>query len=223
MNIDVSDDTDFCFGNFDLTDALEEQTEAFRNGSMSSFAVDPVWPGDYADIFRKSFSLLFDHQLSLTASLAQPPSAAPHDNNQFFLYQSRDSLATSTMSASSGYAGIPPQQPFLDLDDLSKQFRDFFVMPGASEIDDSGKLNVESFNMSYPVVTSMMDDFVTVACSLLYCAGVLHDWPNSEVLNGLSQMAVDLVLKVHHADKLATAEIGKCLGLSNYEQALIII
>jgi len=113
------------------------------------------------------------------------------------------------------------QEPFLDLNNLSKQFRNIFSME-LPAIDDSGNLQVELFRANNPVVSSIMDDFVTAACTNLYCVSILDDWPNTEVLNGLSQLAIELILKAHREDKLEVTEISKSFELSNYKQVLII-
>jgi hypothetical protein len=63
-----------------------------------------------------------------------------------------------------------------------------------------GLLNVEAFKSNHPTVGTMLDDFVTMTCTILHHDPVLQTWPNTEALNALSKLAIDTILKAHRDD-----------------------
>jgi hypothetical protein len=137
---------------------------------------------------------------------AFPPSA-------YHLYQSHDSLAPSTGSASSGYFNPPAP---VHISDAANQFRTrhpTVTTTQPQDYDDFGNLNEEAFTKSHPVIGAMLQDFVILACNMLYYEDVLHEWPNTESLRNLALKAIEILLAAHAIDFQPTAEQCKFCNL----------
>jgi hypothetical protein len=140
-------------------------------------------------------------------SIANPTesgTSAPLFPNQFTLYQSQSSLAASTFSASSGY-NIDLATLSSSIDQATAQFRDthhntlipadpFFRSPDADTFD------LAAFKREHIVIDSMLEDFVTMTCILLYYDELVQIWPNTDALVALAALAIDHILRAHAAD-----------------------
>jgi hypothetical protein len=140
----------------------------------------------------------------------------PLSSNDFTLYQSTDSLAALTTSTSSGF--WVRSQPGFDIDTETVQFQrqnplvvNLHVPAEPQPIyhDLNGNLNEPVFVHQHPVVASMMADFVTMTCLLLYYNVVLQSWPSSFVLDAFTLKAIDIILKAHVENRTYIAENSK--------------
>lgn len=132
--------------------------------------------------------------------------------NDFGLYQSQQSLALSTMSASSGYINPQHTTAPTNLDDAAQHFRDLhptMLHSTAPVVDSSGILHIPSFQRSHPIVASLLDDFVTMTTTILYYTTILQTWPNSEALDTLAKNAINIILTAYSIHFSSVAERSK--------------
>lgn len=142
--------------------------------------------------------------------IAQPRSAGGDSllANDFGLYQSQQSLAASTMSASSGYINPQDISAPTNLDDASRHFRNLHstTLQSSPVIDSSGVLHIPAFQLSHPIVAGLLEDFVTMTCTILYYTTILQTWPNSEALDTLAMNAINIVLAAYSVHFTSVAE-----------------
>lgn len=131
--------------------------------------------------------------------------------DDYHLYQSYASLPQSTASASSGYF-ITPAKP-INMDDAANEFRQQYPQVNTDNrdtplVDELGRIDIEVFKRTYPVVGGMLPHFIVMTCLLLYFGPMIQSWPNSEALEALALMAIDIILGAHAIDGAEAAE--KC-------------
>jgi hypothetical protein len=113
------------------------------------------------------------------------------------------------MSASSGYINPQHISAPTNLDDASQHFRNLHPATLASSapvVDSSGLLHIPAFQLSHPVVAGLLDDFVTMTCTILYYTTVLQTWPNSEALDTLATSAINIILAAYSIHFTLVAE-----------------
>lgn len=97
-----------------------------------------------------------------------------------------------------------------DLEDAANQFRQQHpqveTMP---MVNDLGRINVDVFKRTHPVVGNMLMAFVVMTCLLLYFGTIIETWPNSETLEALALKAIDIILGAHAVDGNDIAETCK--------------
>jgi hypothetical protein len=136
--------------------------------------------------------------------------------NDYHVYQSRESLAPSTASASSGFyppSSVPTPADISAEADRFRAQNDVFGGNTSQRTDPDydrfGNLNEQAFKRSHPVVGQMLQDFVILACVMLYYEQVLQSWPDSAVLANIALKAVEFVLEAHAKDFATLAETSK--------------
>lgn len=89
-------------------------------------------------------------------------------------------------------------------------------------VDDLGRINIDTFKRTHPVVGSMLSAFFLMTCLLLYFGTVIETWPNSETLEALALKAIDIILGAHAVDGTDVAETCKLSIRSlTYKRALM--
>ena len=83
--------------------------------------------------------------------------------------------------------------------------------------DSLGNLDEAAFRAFHPVVGGLLQDFITMACILIYYDAVIQSWPNSQALDGLALQAIDMILQAHARDSRVIREACK-FSLFIYEE-----
>jgi hypothetical protein len=222
-----NEDLDADFNAIINGDMLAPQQQYYQQGHAES----PQQPANVATVFGNRLLFTFN-QLNICtdtdiAKMLNPDTSGTSNiyeairPDNFDLYQSSESIARSTTSASSGYyVGGQDQSDFdAEMANLRNQHTLFTNQPAPAVNpqpvfhDHNGNLNAQAFMDAHPVLATMLSDFITMTCILIFFNYVLQSWPDSSVIDTLALQAIDIILKANTRHTELIAENSKHTSL----------